>query len=111
MPWWVWIWVGLMAAVTVGGAVMDSKDREPVWYIGIGIASGAACQVFVFSYFGWLPLGNLLWPAAVTLFALICESWWDVQTANDLSTAEKFGVFVVTLGLFAPATVLGALAE
>lgn len=109
MPWWSWVWVAVMLVVTVGGARLDLRDREPVWYMALGVASGLACIVFVLNFFGSLRLGNLALPAVVTLVFLVYEAWRDVKSNQEHTAAEKALAFVTTLALFAPAAVLGLL--
>ena len=107
MTWWNWIWIAAMAVVTVAGAAVDSKDREPAWYTALGVASGAACVVFVLNFFGLLQLGNLFLPALLTLAALVWEAWHDVRSDPELSARQKILSIGLTLALFAPAAALG----
>ncbi len=109
MPWWSWIWVVAMLAMTLGGAGMDLRDREPPWYTALGLASGIACVIFVLNFFHVIRLGNLAPLAAVTLVALVYEAWRDVRADPELTAAQKILAVVLTVALFVPATVLGML--
>ena len=109
MPWWSWVWVAVMSAMTIAGAGVDLKDREPLWYTALGVGSGTACIIFVLNFFGLIRLGNLKVLAVATLVALVYEAWRDVRGQQELTAAEKSVSVGVTVGLFAPAILLGLL--
>lgn len=110
MPWWAWIWIAVMLAMTAGGAWMDREDQEPGWYTALGIATGLACALFVANYHGVLRLGGLVVPAVVTLAAVLYEAWHDLGTLDELTAGQRAAAAGMTVAVFAPATVLGMLA-
>ncbi|UCF21539.1 MAG: hypothetical protein JSU87_09200 [Gemmatimonadota bacterium] len=111
MPWWSWVWVAIMLVLTLAGAVMDLRDREPLWYTVLGVASGTACIIFVLNFFRLVRLGNLALPAVLTLAVLVYEAWHDVRADPDLTVGQKALAVLLAVGLFAPAPVLGVLAR
>ena len=109
MPWWSWVWVAVMLALSVGGAGMDLRDREPVWFGALNIVSGLACVVFVLNFYGVLRLGDLTLPACAAFVAVLYEWWRDVQRDEEMTTGQRVLVLAITVALFGPAIVLGAL--
>ena len=98
-----------MLAATFGGAALDVKDREPVWYTALNVVSGLLCVVFVLNFFEVVRLGNLSIPAILTLAALGYEAFHDARGSKDATTGEVLIAVLVVGVLFAPAAVLGLL--
>ena len=110
MPWWSWLWVSVLAVMTVGGAALDVKDRAPAWYTALGLGSGLICVVCVFNFFGVIQSGDLAVPASVAIVALLYVTWKDSEGDQEFSRGERALMFLLTLAVFVPAAVLGFLA-
>ncbi len=107
MPWWSWIWVTTMLAVTVGGGVIDAKERRPLWYTILNVATGFLCIVFVLAHFDVIAVGSLRLLAFIALAALLNETIHELKGKEEgKSPGIVIGV-AFTLLLFGPAILLG----
>ena len=109
MPWWSWAWVFVLLAMTIGGAALDVKDREPAWYTALGLGSGLICVVCILNFFGVLRSGDLAVPASVAIVALLYVTWQDLYGDQEVTRGEGAVMFLLTVAAFVPAAVLGFL--
>ena len=121
MGWWIWLWTGILALLTLAGAWDDHNDGRGLFTVLTGIASGAVAIFGVFAYYqpplaqfigrGLLPL------VVLAALQLVFEGIRDVQSVRTdpvLTEAENrtsvlIGVAVV-FTLFGIALTLGFLA-
>jgi len=113
MPWWSWIWIGLLAAITAGGAVCDRRDGVAGWIVALDVAAGLCCIGCIAAFHvdrvaGGLGSG-LVGVVAFALVWSVVEGVRDVRSANEERGAVAAGVVLYALA-FGPAIVLGALA-
>jgi len=113
MNWWTWIWIGLVASLTIGGAWDDHRDKRRVLAICLGLASGGACIVSVLAFSlkdvaaaigRWLVPLSLL--AGLQIGAEVVRDIRILPPDPDLSPRENRSIKI--LGVVAVAIIFGA---
>jgi hypothetical protein len=111
MPWWSWLWVVLMALLTLTGAWFDLRDREPAGRTGVGVLTGLGCILLVLSHHELVPLPEPLAVSIVVGIGLVYEAWRDSHTPgrSEMPSTERALAIGAGLVLFLPAVGLGLL--
>jgi hypothetical protein len=120
MKWWIWLWLGTITWLTVGGAWDDVRDGRRAIGIGLGVAAGVSCVVSVLA-FAVEPLGVALgtWLIPLSLGAglqIVADAIKDLRalspdselTARENRVIEVGGVAAVGF-VFGAAVVVGVL--
>jgi len=118
MEWWIWVWIGMIALLTVGGAWDDRRDHRRLLDIGLGLLSGLVCvaSVVAFSLEAVAAaLGRWLFPLSVLAgIQVAAEVIRDVRsllpdpefTARQNRSMETIAIIGVVV-LFGAAVIVG----
>ena len=78
MAWWVILYLGLFAVLSVAGLLDDYRDRRPAWFLACAVASNFTV-IYLFVAF-WQPslLSGL---GVVAIAAFIASMCWELFQA------------------------------
>lgn len=112
MPWYVWIYLLLLALIGAGGFVAMLRARRPVWRALVHVATIIVFAYGVVLYFRGGDAG--MWFALALFVATLLQARKGVADAHEMrvrpmTTASRVGVALGALTLL-PAIALGALA-
>jgi hypothetical protein len=82
MPWWAWVWAGVIILWTLAAAWDDWNNGQPIWEVLLSVATGAWCVVSIRAYFVAAVrsrLGRVMLPAS-----LLALTWVVVVTAVEM---------------------------
>jgi hypothetical protein len=91
MTWWLWLWIGVLVWLTVGGAWDEYRDRRSLLNVALGVAASAVCVVSVLALWKQeveVALGRVLLPLAILAGVQLTFEVARDLTAPVLSVAE-----------------------
>ena len=113
MKWWVWLWLGAITWLTVGGARDDVRDGGRTVGIWLGVVAGAACIVSVVAFrieHVAVALGKWLLPLSLAAgLQIVADAVKDLHALSrdpELTARENRGIEIG--GLAAVGVVFGA---
>ena len=118
MSWWLVAYVAVLVVWTGAGAVADLKDREPLWYTGGGLLSGAA-DVLGCAAWSWPEVAaalGLALPAGLISSAVWIGITVPLEVRRERESPPPLGkcgeaiAIALSFLLLAPAWVLGGIA-
>ena len=107
MPWWAWIWIGVMGVVTLAAFAVDLREQSRAFTALFGLVLGGACVVLALWYFGQVevPMPGVV--GVITALGLLFEARDEAKRARELSRGEAALGATLSLLLFLPAAGLG----
>ena len=83
MPWFAWLYLVFLGALTGAAAFDDLRDHEKLWRIVVDVAAGALELAFVVAWYRGVPplLANPIFPA-LFFFAVLWFAQQGVHVAR-----------------------------
>jgi hypothetical protein len=82
MELWAWLWILLIAILTLGGAVDLLRGPKPLWYAVLSAIAGAICALLVAAYFDILRYSGSA--IILVLISLAAGLWFVYETVVDV---------------------------
>ena len=113
MKWWIWLWLGMIVALTIGGAWDDYRNGRRLVGTALGVTSGLLCLFSVLSFAQEslaATLGKLLLPMSVLAgVQVVADAARDVRALSpDPELTARENRAIETFGILAVASVFGA---
>lgn len=107
MPWWVVLYLVVLALLSLAGLVDDARDRRPAWWLGLALSSAVASVALVLAYWEVLPTSPPALLFALLVVAVGFDAWSAVRDLRadaaapdpELNPAASVGTRLLGVGL------------